>query len=81
MVPRSLRHLAWCSWLYNGGPIEVKVAEAILNWAKENVDGIWWSEGKKLGSFAAIGEQRAYRIILLRSIRMGPFISTSIISR
>jgi len=28
MVYRSLRHLVWCSWLYNGGPIGVRVTEA-----------------------------------------------------
>jgi hypothetical protein len=36
------------------GPIEVEVARAILNWAKENADRIWWGEGKKLGSLTPI---------------------------
>lgn len=40
------------------GPIEAEVAKAILNWAKENVDRIWWGEGKKLGSYTAIVEHK-----------------------
>lgn len=41
-----------------GGSIEVEVAKAILDWAKEKVDRIWWGEGKKLGSFTAIVEHK-----------------------
>lgn len=40
------------------GPIEVEVAKAILNWAKENASRIWWGEGKKLGSFTVIVEHK-----------------------
>jgi hypothetical protein len=38
------------------GPMDVKVSKAILDWAKENADRIWWGEGKKLGSFTVIVE-------------------------
>jgi len=40
------------------GSIEVEVANAILNWAKENGDRIWWGEGRKLGSFTAVVEHK-----------------------
>jgi hypothetical protein len=39
-------------------PTEVEVAKAILDWGKENVDRIWWGEGKKLGSFTAVVEHK-----------------------
>ena len=41
-----------------GGPIEVEVAKAILDWAKENVDRIWWGEGKQFGSFTTVVEHK-----------------------
>ncbi len=39
-----------------GVSIEVEAAKAILDWAKENVDRIWWGEGKTQGSFSVIVE-------------------------
>lgn len=42
----------------NFGPIEVEVANAILKWAEENADRVWWGEGKKLGSFTVIVEHK-----------------------
>jgi trans-aconitate methyltransferase len=38
----------------NATPSEVAVARRIFEWAKTNVDDIWWGEGRQIGSFVPI---------------------------
>jgi hypothetical protein len=40
------------------GPAETEVAKAILKWAKEKADRIWWGEGKTMGYFSVVIEYK-----------------------
>jgi hypothetical protein len=40
------------------GPVETEVAKAILKWAKEKADRIWWGEGKTTGYFSVVIEYK-----------------------
>jgi hypothetical protein len=40
------------------GPAEMQVARDILKWSKENMDRIWWGEGKTQGSFTTVVDHK-----------------------